>query len=142
MSTRLFLVLTLAFALLQGSLLPTVFAEGLLIVLLVFSRGLKRSLPFIFLVGIVFDLFQSRAIGGSSLVFVMLAGASWYLRSYITPEKGLFLTGAVLAINLARNYFVFNSISVLPSIIIALISLGIFNILQPIVSSRRGYEVQ
>lgn len=141
MSTRLFLVLTLIFALLQGPLLPSVFADGLLIVLLIFSRGLKGSLPFVFLAGVLFDLFQNRPLGASSLIFTTLAGASWYFRSHVSFENGLFLTGAVVLINFARSYFTFNEVLVLPMIFIAVVSLGIFNILQPIISSRRGYEV-
>ena len=140
MSTRIFLILTLVFSLLQGSLFPSVFVEGLLVILFLFEKGLKRALPFIFLSGIIFDLFQNRTIGQTSLIFVLGGGIMWYLRSYISSQKGIFLMIAVLAINLARTHFVFKSpLFSFSLVLVAILGLFVFNILQP--QLRRDLEI-
>ena len=142
MNTRLFLILIIIFSLLQGPLLPSVFVEGILIVLFLFGKGFKRSLPFIFLAGIIFDLFQPRTIGLTSLIFVLGAGVTWYLRSYISLQRGVFLTLAALSIYLARIHFVFNSpLFSLSLVVVAVLSFSIFNILKPLVSGGREFEI-
>lgn len=142
MNTRIFLVLTLVFSLLQGPLLPSVFIEGLLVVLFLFEKGLKRSIPFIFLAGIIFDLIQSRTIGLTSLIFVLSAGLVWYLRSYISPRRGVFLTLGALAINLARTNFAFNSPLISVSLLVtAILGFLVFNLLRSQISGGREFEI-
>lgn len=141
MTTRLFLLLSLICGLLQGPFLPGVFFEGLLVILLIFSRGLKRSLPFLFLAGILFDLASLRTLGSSSLIFITLGGVSWFLRNHITPERGIFLTASVLAISITRSHFVFNSVSPLNIAVILVISLVTFNVLQPLLGRTKGFEI-
>lgn len=141
MNTRIFLILTLVFSLLQGPLLPSVFVEGLLVVLFLFEKGLKRAIPFIFLAGFIFDLFQSRTIGLSSLIFVLGAGIIWYLRSYISLQRGVFLTLGVLGLNIARTHFAYNAPLFSFSLaMVAILSFGVFNILKP--QSRGGREFE
>ncbi|MDO8452139.1 MAG: hypothetical protein Q7S79_00110 [bacterium] len=142
MNTRIFLILTLVFSLLQGPLLPSVFVEGILIVLFLFEKGLKRAMPFIFLAGIIFDLFQSRTIGLTSLIFVLGAGVIWYLRSYISLQRGVFLTLGALSINLARIHFAYHApLFSLSPVVVLILGLLIFNVLKPIISGGREFEI-
>ena len=139
MTTRIFLTLTLVFSLLQGPLLPSVFVEGLLIILLLFEKSLRRAIPLIFLAGIVFDLCQGREIGPSSLIFLLMAGAIWYLKNYISLQKGVFLTLVALSINLARIHFVYHApLFSLSLVVVLILGFLIFNVLKPQIRGGLG----
>lgn len=70
MNIKVFFALTLLLAFLQGTLLPLVFLEILLLFWLAWSLP-QQALAAAFFSGIIFDLVQAQTLGVSSLLFVL-----------------------------------------------------------------------
>lgn len=72
MSKKLFLLVMLVLAFLQGTVLPAVFLEGLPLFFFSLYGGVA-VLPAVFLAGIIFDLVQTSALGVTSVIFILAA---------------------------------------------------------------------
>lgn len=114
------LLLVLVFSLVQGTLLPWVFAEGFLLVFF-FGRLQYNKLFFsaflFFLAGFLFDLVQNRILGVSSVIFLFGSLLIFYIEQQFSERKNLALAFVIVTINLVRSWFVFGSISVPQTII-------------------------
>lgn len=122
---KVLLLLSLIFSLLQGTVLPPVFAEGFLFVLLVSGKG--RSLLSLFLSGLLFDLFSWQRLGTTSLIFILGAVALTALRDRIFAKNVLFTGLVVVLINIARSFLVFGNVgwdSIFVSFLLALLTFG------------------
>lgn len=110
MRTRIFLFLSLIFALLQGSFLPPVFFEGLLVVIFVLSNQPARVLSGLFVAGLLFDIVQTVHLGLTSVIFLIAALGMLSLKQEVPFSKPW--VGAVVGalIVLARSKFVFGHI--------------------------------
>lgn len=105
-NTRFFLILSLIFALLQGPLLPPVFAEGGLFVLFVNNA----SLPALFASGVIFDLFQNQTLGQTSLIFLAGFVLLAFLRQFFGQKPFLFIAFSLI-LNIARAKVIFPSLT-------------------------------
>lgn len=118
MKSSTFLVLSFIFGLLQGPFLPPVFAEGILVVVFVLYNPPRRFLPALFLLGFIFDIFQSQTLGVSSILFLAFGSLVFLLKNDL-PLKSPVLAGVlVILINILRAKIVFGILS-FPSAIIA-----------------------
>lgn len=135
MSTRLFLLLTPIFALLQGAFLPTVFAEGTLIVTFILSRNFNRVFLPLFVSGMVFDLVQDQRLGITSAIFLSVALFIYLSRDLvrIRSKSGLvYLLVLVFTVGFARGELVFSNVPWSPVIVsVCLMSLIYLFIWQP-----------
>lgn len=113
MNTRLFLLLSLIFSLLQGSLLPSVLAEGTLVLCYLLAREEKKAFLPVFAAGIIFDLVQSERLGLSSLIFVVFAVLLYGLQNTLPLRRPLYLAVFAALLNLARLRLVFDNFSLL-----------------------------
>lgn len=125
MSKRWLLGISLVFALLQGSLLPLVFSEGLLVVFSLISRAANLALP-LFFSGVVFDLLQNQKLGQTSLIFLGAILVSLILRERVVLQNALTLSLFAVGINMLREKLVFGYVEMLPLIIVFTVSYLIF----------------
>ncbi len=109
MSTRLFLLLSLILALLQGAFLPPVFLEGLLVVIFVLSNQAPRVFAGLFVSGLLFDVVQTVHLGTTSVIFLIVGVAMLLLKKDIPfsrPWVGMAISMLIL---LSRSKIVFGS---------------------------------
>lgn len=117
---RLFLFLSLIFALLQGAFLPPVFLEGLLVVIFVLSNPPSRGeagqparvLVGLFVSGLLFDVVQTSHLGSTSAIFLIIGSMMLFLRQEIPFSKPWVGVIAVILATLARSKFVFGNIDI------------------------------
>ncbi len=126
MSSRIFLLLSLIFALVQGPLFPLVFAEGLLIIFYLWSNNFDKNLVWPFAAGLIFDLIQDQHLGVTSLIFLITAWSLKNLRGSIPLQKPIVLTAIIAVIYIVRSYLLVGSVSFLSLIILSLISYFVF----------------
>lgn len=129
MSTRTFLLIMTALAFLQGTILPSVFLEGLVILLFLLTqdeRAPSVALP-IFASGLVFDLLQVEKLGLNALLFTSFALLVFVLRGK-TPVRGPLVSGALVALfALVRGKIILGSAAFFPLLITFLLTAGIFS---------------
>lgn len=133
MKARTFLLLSLAFSLLQGPFFPVVFSEGILLSMFAsyYSHGglvyhsAKRIIPFLFLSGIFFDFFQNQQIGVTPLIFIIFGGCLFVFKEQFPWNKPVFLALPVILINLVRGQIVFGIIPVFSAVAAALFTIGV-----------------
>lgn len=102
MSSRLFLLLSVIFAFLQGTFLPVVFIEGILLIFLGLSRPSLKVSPFILLAGLSFDIAQNNFLGETSLLFLISIFLLHLLKEQIQIQKALILSLIAAVINAVR----------------------------------------
>lgn len=127
MTTYLFLLLSLVFALLQGTLLPPVFTEGMLVILFILDKSNSRGFLGIFFAGLIFDLIQSHTLGLSSLIFLLTALVTVVLRNQFFLQKPVYLAIISFLLLIARSKLIYTEVLFLPVGISFLISLLIFS---------------
>ncbi len=124
MNGRIFILLCLVFAILQGPLLPPVLLEGFALLSLISTdREQIRTdrLVVLFFSGLLFDLIQDRTIGVTSLIFGVAAVVFQLLGRSGIKNPVFFAVGAVLA-NIVRAQILFGQIFVIPTIICGLLT--------------------
>lgn len=109
MSTRLYLLLCLIFAFLQGSLFSSVFTEGMLVLLLALSRDYARAAVVYLLGGLIFDLVQSQHLGVTSLIFLISGGALYYFTGFLPVNNKIVLALIGVVINVIRAWIISTS---------------------------------
>lgn len=117
MSTRFLLITSIIFSLLQGTFLPPVFAEGLLVLFLSLAKQFRSASLGLFLGGIIFDLLQNQTLGQSSLLFLALGGLFSYLANSLPLNKPLFLAFFASLVNVLRTYILFGTNALIPAFI-------------------------
>lgn len=106
MSAKSFLAVMTLLAFLQGPVLPTVFLEGLPLLILLFSEPLSTSLPLAFATGLIFDLVQAQTLGTSSVIFVLFTIFVIFVSSRVPAHHPLVIVFLVFVLNLARGQLV------------------------------------
>lgn len=130
MKFRIFLLLSLVFGFLQGPFLPPVFAEGFLAVIFVLYNPPRRFLPALFLLGFIFDIFQSQTLGISSILFLAFGGLVFLLKNEL-PLKSPVLAGVLVAlINILRAKIVFGILPFPSAIVAGIIAVLVLNFLR------------
>jgi len=129
MSVRIFIILSLVFALLQGPFLPPIFVEGILLVMLIYANANTSKMRIdakvwagLFFGGLIFDLLQGRILGVTSLIFGVGAfGLNW---------RNPWILGLVaLSLDLARSKLVFGEFLWFPSLVCAVATILLFQFL-------------
>lgn len=138
MRFRTFLLLSLVFSFLQGPFLPPVFAEGFLVVIFVLYNPPQRFLPALFLLGFIFDLFQSQTLGVSSILFLAWGGLVFLLKNEL-PLKSPVLVGILVAvINVLRAKTVFGILPFPSAIVAGIIAILALNFLTRPYEGKMG----
>lgn len=106
MNTRIFLLTMTVLAFLQGPLLPSVFLEGLPLLILAQSLPLQNSLPAAFSAGIIFDLVQAQTLGVSSAIFVLFTIFAVFVSSRVPARHPLVVVFFILVLNFSRAQLV------------------------------------
>lgn len=136
MSGRLLLIVSVIFALLQGTFLPLVFTEGFLVVLYLVTRGTRIGLPLV-LSGLVFDLVQNQSLGVTSLIFLAALGVVMLLKNNVVLQRAVVLSILAVVINAVRSKILFGHVEIYPLILIVGICYFVFsNIWRPDVSGK------
>lgn len=133
MNKRFFLLLSLIFTILQGTLLPPVLIEGFLLVTLINIRendtqiGAK-TLVALFFGGLIFDLVQDKTLGSTPLIF----GAGGLILHFLGKSgfKNLIFwaVGAYIVL-LVRGYFLWGTLFWFPAAIGAILTFLYFKFL-------------
>lgn len=110
MSSRLFLLLSIILAIIQGTLLPLVFAEGLLLIFYLWSNNFDKNLVWPFLAGLIFDLVQDQHLGTTSLIFLIIAWGLKYLRGSFPLHRPIILSILAAVVVLARSYVLIGNV--------------------------------
>lgn len=127
MKSRIFLLLALIFAFLQGALLPFVLAEGFLVTILAtYEKDKPKFFTILFLAGVLFDIIQGQTLGASSLIFLIGGVALTSIGLAISHRKSLVLVLSVAGINLARAFFLFSYFSIAETLITIVLALVFF----------------
>lgn len=126
MSTRLSLILSLIFALLQGTFLPPVFLEGFLVIFLVLARTFQSAGVTLLGVGITFDLLQNQPLGTTSLILLSVGAVISYLSTTFPISQPVALAVFVVAINTIRHLLLFGKFELGGSLILFAISFLLF----------------
>ena len=132
MRNRIFILLALVFAFLQGPLLPSVFIEGLLVIMLInanpsatAARGepslRASSLVTLFLAGIIFDLIQGRTLGITAVLFGAFALLSLLLSRAASFKRTLPLSSLAFFVDIVRGKIVFGQYFFVPAVVCFLI---------------------
>lgn len=127
MNIRIFLLLSLVTALLQGALLPPVFLEGLLVVIFVLSNPPARVLAGLFVGGLLFDIVQTSHLGSTSAIFLIIGAVMLFLKQDIPISRPWVGAGVVVLVMLARSKFVFGNIDVWAVVVGATIAFFVLN---------------
>ncbi|HBL52349.1 MAG: hypothetical protein A3D24_04960 [Candidatus Blackburnbacteria bacterium RIFCSPHIGHO2_02_FULL_39_13] len=117
MRSRLFVILSLVFALLQGPILPSIFFEEILVVIFSLSNSVSKSALPLFLAGLFLDLLQNQKLGVTSIIFLSTAVFIHYSKSqvrYQTTGGLVYLLFSVFALEMLRSKLVFASNLELP----------------------------
>jgi hypothetical protein len=107
MKPRIFLLLSLLFAILQGPFLPAVFSEGILLVLLAVYNPPRKFLPVVVFGGLLFDLLQDQTLGVTSLIFVSASGLLFLISKEVSLTNSVLLGVFATIINLVRAKILF-----------------------------------
>ena len=128
MSTRLFLLLSIILAFLQGSLLPSVLFEGILVLLYVLVTRFSKAIVFVFITGLIFDLVQGQPLGLTSLIFLFYAGFVRLLRGELPLQRPIYLAFTVVIFSLIRARVMFGDYYVISGVFAFFFSLTIFTL--------------
>lgn len=133
MSTRIFLLLSVIFAFLQGAFLPQVLIEGVLVVGLVLFTRPQKAFPGLLLGGVIFDLVQSQILGVTSSIFLIFALVLVLIKNDIPVQKPLVTASLAIILTIVRAKIVFDSFFLFSSVVggILMFLLLIF-VLQPV----------
>lgn len=142
MKTRIFLLLSLIFAFLQGSFLPPVLLEGVLVVgLVLFTRPQKAFLGLLS-GGIIFDLVQSQTLGITSGIFLVFAFVLVLIKNDVSIQKPLGAACLAIILTIIRAKLVFGSLFLIPSLVGGtLMFLLLIFILQPVVERDSVFKL-
>lgn len=111
------MILSLAFAFLQGTILPVVFIEGLLVVFYLVTRSVRLGPPLI-LSGLVFDLVQNQKLGLTSLIFLAALALVLILKNNVILRQTVVLSCLAVAINALREILLFGHIEIFPLVLL------------------------
>lgn len=117
MSLRIFLLLSLIFAFLQGALLPQVLVEGVLVISLVLSTPPQKAFPGLLLGGIIFDLVQNQTLGLTSTIFLVFAFVLVLIKNDVPVQKPLAASTLAVVLTIVRAKLVFGSLFLIPSFV-------------------------
>lgn len=133
MSLRIFLLLSVIFAFLQGAFLPQVLIEGVLVVGLVLFTRPQKAFPGLLLGGVIFDLVQSQILGVTSSIFLIFALVLVLIKNDIPVQKPLVTASFAIILTIVRAKIVFDSFFLFSSVVggILMFLLLIF-VLQPV----------
>lgn len=115
MQIRTLFLLSVIFAFLQGPVLPAVFVEGFLLILVVLGeydeKGLLSNKAFLQVFGFsfVFDLIQGQSLGLTSLLFLAISFGLAVFKRNLFARKEVFLAVIVVCISFIRAKVVFGS---------------------------------
>lgn len=126
MSRRLFILLSFIFALLQGTVLPVVFIEGLIVVFFLITRTSSLGLPLL-ASGLVFDLLQNQTLGVTSLIFLSALALTLFFKERVALNHSFVLSVFVTALNAVRGKLLFGHVEIFPLILIFVFSYLVFN---------------
>lgn len=114
MRNRVFMLLVLVFSLLQGPLLPPVFVEGLLLVVVLHVNQNHKdtliprwSLGAFFVAGIIFDLVQGKVLGVTAMIFGVFMLLLLLLSRATSFKRTLLLATVAFFIDIVRAKIVF-----------------------------------
>lgn len=117
MSLRIFLLLSLIFAFLQGAFFPQVLIEGVLVVGLVLFTRPQKAFPGLLLGGIIFDLVQNQILGVTSSIFITFAFVLVLIKNDIPVQKPLVAASLATILTIVRAKLVFGSLFLTPAIV-------------------------
>jgi hypothetical protein len=126
MSSRIFLLLAILLALLQGPLFPLSFAEGLLLIFYLWSNNFDKNLVWPFAAGLIFDLIQDQHLGITSLIFLIVALGLRNMRGNVPLQRPTVLAAIIAVLYILRAYLLVGSISLLILIILSFMSYFVF----------------
>lgn len=128
MSGRVLLLVSIIFAFLQGTILPLVFAEGLLAVLYLVTRS-QRVGGSLLVSGLAFDLIQNQRLGVTSLIFLTTLALALILKNNLILQRAIVLSLFAVAISAVRSRILFGYIEPFPLILLFGICYLVFNLM-------------
>lgn len=137
MNTRLFLLLTIVFSFLQGTVLPVVFTEGVLLTFYVLGKPGLLSSPNLVFAGLIFDFVQNQRLGITSLIFLLTIFLLNLGFERFQINRGYSLGIAATLICALRWKLVYGYLPFTTIVIIFLISFALFKVFWIPVLSRK-----
>ncbi len=127
MSSRIFLVLSLIFSLIQGPFLPLVFAEGMLIVFYLWSNNFDKNFVWPFIAGLIFDLIQDQTLGLTSLIFLFTSLFLKQMRGNLPLHRSWILAFVSILVTLIRSQIVLGVVPVVSLIVLYSLSFILYS---------------